>query len=160
MSSEWKNRRRKLPFYPFEEFKEMQKYINEIIQEALTEHNGVSPRVYILLISEDPNLEMEETERSIRGKNHNRIREEQETLIDVFEDKDKVVVLVEVPNVKKQNIELNLKGNLLTIWINQPERRLIRTVELPAKVNAKEANINTKNRVLEINLPKVKKYTS
>ncbi len=135
----------------------MQKYITEIIQEALTEQNGVSPHVYIVLISGDPKLEMSETERGFRRKNHNRIREEQETLIDVFEDRDKVVVLTEVSNVKTQNIELGIKGNLLTIWVNQPERRIFRIAELPAKVDVKEAKINYKNRVLKVALPKIGK---
>ena len=87
MSDEWKNKRKIYPFWPFEE---LQKYINEIIQEALEQQNKVRPHVYILLIRDYPNLETIANGRGNLNQQQisNRVTEEQKTLIDVFDEKN------------------------------------------------------------------------
>jgi HSP20 family molecular chaperone IbpA len=41
--------------------------------------------------------------------------------------------------------------------VNKPQRKNVKTIELPAEVNVEEAKINCKNGVLEVILPKMEK---
>ena len=156
MSDEWKNKRK---IHPFWSFGELQKYINEIIQDALGPQNKAPTLVYVLLISDDPDLRAIANRRGNLNEQqiNNRVTEEQKTLIDVFDEKNQVVVVAEVPNIKKEDIELEKTGDFLTIWVNKPQRRNLKTIELPDRTNVKEAKIKCGNRVLEVTLPKTEK---
>lgn len=156
IDGERKNRRKR---FPFRRFEEMEKYMNKIMREALADNNGINSQVYIILIGDNSKLETTVNERESLNKMQNRskVREQHDALIDVFEDNNKVVVVAEAPNIKKEDVELVKTGDFLTIWLSKPQRRNLKTVELPANVNVKEAKINCKNRVLEVALPKIGK---
>jgi HSP20 family molecular chaperone IbpA len=68
-----------------------------------------------------------------------------------------VEIVAELPNVKREDIELHRAGDFLTVSVNKPQQRNFKTVELPAEINVDEAKINCKNGVLEVTLPKIKK---
>lgn len=55
----------------------------------------------------------------VSGSNHQEDRQESKhrpfPSIDLLEGEEEVVVMIEVPGIKKENIELALKGNILTV---------------------------------------------
>ena len=91
-------------------------------------------------------------------------------LVDVFEDKDEIVVKAEIPGMDKDNIEVNLTDHTLTIKGEKKKEEeikeenyyraersygsFIRTVELPAEVHTDKVKANFKNGVLEVRMPK------
>ena len=84
------------------------------------------------------------------------ITEEREPLVDVYEEKDKVRVIAELPGVEKEDIELRVTDNTLTIDTKKGARKYYREVTLPTRVVGKDAKANYKNGVLTVELPKIK----
>jgi HSP20 family molecular chaperone IbpA len=159
VNGEWKDRRERRPFDIFEEFKEIEKIMNEIMQQAYKKNKRIRPHVYVFSIRTDPSLRAKSRGRANmdRRRYDSRVREQKEALVDVFDKKDEVVVVAELPNVKRKDIELHREGDLLTVSVNKPQRKNLKTIKLPAEVNIKEAEINYKNGVLEVTLPKIEK---
>ena len=90
--------------------------------------------------------------------------------LDVFEDKDDVVVKAELPGIDKENIEVNLTDNRLTIKGEKKKEEeikeenyyrsersygsFVRSVELPKAVLADKVKASFKNGILEVRVPK------
>jgi HSP20 family protein len=90
--------------------------------------------------------------------------------LDVFEDKDDVVVKAELPGIDKENIEVNLTDNLLTIKGEKKKEEEVkeenyyrcersygsftRSVELPKAVHTDKVKASFKNGILEVRVPK------
>jgi len=90
--------------------------------------------------------------------------------VDVFEEKDEIVVKAEIPGMDKDNIEVNLTDHMLTIKGEKKKEEevkkenyyraersfgaFVRTVELPKEVHADKVKATFKNGVLEVRLPK------
>lgn len=159
MSGEWKDRRGRRPFDIFEEFKEIEKLMNEIMRQAYEKNKRIRPRVYVFSIRTDPSLGAKSRGLANvdRRRYSNRVKEQRKALVDVFDKKDEVVVVAELPNVKRDDIGLHKEGDFLTVSVNKPQQRNFQTIELPAEVNVEEAIISYKNGVLEVTLPKIKK---
>lgn len=90
--------------------------------------------------------------------------------LDVYEQKDNVVIRAELPGMKKEDIEVSLHDNVLSISgerkqeethkdadMYRSERyfgRFQRTVTLPTRVSADKIKAQYKDGVLTVNLPK------
>ncbi len=90
--------------------------------------------------------------------------------IDVYEEKDTVVVKAELPGMKKEDIEVNLAGDTLTIKGEKKQEEevkedhyyrrersygsFLRSVALPCEVKSGEIKASFKDGVLEVRLPK------
>lgn len=99
--------------------------------------------------------------------------EERMPRLDIIDRDDEIVVKAEVPGVNKDDIEVSLTGNMLTIKGETKKeekeekgdyyRREIvhgafsRSVSLPVEVDDAKAKADLKDGVLEIVLPKVEK---
>lgn len=90
--------------------------------------------------------------------------------IDMFEEKNEVVIKVELPGMKKEDIDISLTDNIITLSgekkkeetvakknyyrVERSEGSFKRSFRLPAEVKTDKANANFKDGVLEIRLPK------
>ncbi len=93
-----------------------------------------------------------------------------EPLVDIFEKDDKFVIKAEVPEVKKEDISINIENNVLTI---KGERKLEKTEEkenyhraerfygmfqrsftLPGTVEQDKIKASLENGVLTVEIPK------
>lgn len=90
--------------------------------------------------------------------------------IEVYEEKDDVVVKAELPGMKRENLELNISDNLLTIRGEKKKEEEVkekgyyysersygsftRTVEIPKGIQADKIRASFKDGVLEVRLPK------
>jgi HSP20 family protein len=90
--------------------------------------------------------------------------------VDVFEEKDDIVVKAELPGMEKENIEVNLTDHMLTIKGEKKKEEevkeekyyrsersygaFVRTLELPRDVHGDKVKATFKNGVLEIRMPK------
>jgi len=92
--------------------------------------------------------------------------------VDIFDDGDTVVVKADIPGVKKDDIDITITENSLTISGERKQEKKVkekdfhriersygsfsRSFRLPENVNGEKAKAEFKNGVLEIRLPKVK----
>ena len=90
--------------------------------------------------------------------------------VDLYEEKDDIVVKADLPGMDKDNIEVNLSGNRLTIKGEKKQEEevkkegyyrsersygsFVRTLELPREVQTDKVKAAFKNGILEIRLPK------
>jgi HSP20 family protein len=90
--------------------------------------------------------------------------------VDVFEEGDTLVVKAELPGLKKEEIEVNLAGDLLTLSGKKEKEEKVerkdyhriermagaftRTVMLPVEVETEKVTAKFENGVLEIRAPK------
>ncbi len=91
-------------------------------------------------------------------------------VLDLYEEKDDIVVKAEIPGIDKDNIEVNLGDHTLTIKGEKKKEEetkeenyyrsersygaFLRTIELPKDVHADKVKATFKNGVLEVRLPK------
>jgi HSP20 family protein len=90
--------------------------------------------------------------------------------VDLYEEKDDIVVKAELPGMEKDNIEVNLSDKRLTIKGEKKQEEevkkegyyrsersygsFVRTLELPREVQTDKVKAAFKNGILEIRLPK------
>ncbi len=93
--------------------------------------------------------------------------------VDVIERDDEIVVRAELPGVNKDDLEVSLTDDTLSIKVSTAEEKeeekeeyhhreitrgsFSRTIRLPADVDAEHATTKFKNGVLEMKAPKLKK---
>jgi HSP20 family protein len=90
--------------------------------------------------------------------------------LDFSEDEKNYIVRLEAPGIPKDDLEVNLDGQLLTIsgrrnfekeeqteeyfWRERQQGRFVRTVRLPSAVNGAKVEATYDNGVMTIRLPK------
>jgi HSP20 family protein len=94
----------------------------------------------------------------------------QEPKLDLYEEKDQIVVKAELPGMTKDNIQLSIADNILTIKGEKKKEEedkgkdyyrseriygsFMRALPLPAEIDPDKVQATFKNGVLEIRLPK------
>ena len=82
------------------------------------------------------------------------VDEERQPLVDVFDEKDHVLVIVELPGVEEEHITTKVEGDILTLSASNGDRRYYKEVVLPKDVDADTVKSKYKNGVLEIRIGK------
>lgn len=85
------------------------------------------------------------------------VSDKREPLVDVIEREGDITVMVELPGVNKNQINLKTTDRTLTISAPGEESDFYKEVKLPAAVDSKSAKANYKNGVLEVCLQKREK---
>jgi len=78
-----------------------------------------------------------------------------EPLTDVTEEDDKVRVIVELPGVDKQDIDLRSQDSELTISVDTESKKFCKKLELPCEVLADSATAEYRNGVLTVTMDKM-----
>jgi HSP20 family protein len=73
-----------------------------------------------------------------------------ETHVDVFEEKDGVRVVADLPGVEKDAIDLKCDGEILTISAANDRREYDERLRLPVRVDEHSAQATFNNGVLEV----------
>jgi len=82
------------------------------------------------------------------------VTEEREPLTDIFDEKDRVVVIAEIPGVSEEDIILDLKGDILEISAVGNNRKYHKEVLLPVEVKKETLSHTYKNGILEVRIKK------
>jgi len=138
------------------EFKNLQKIAEEMLERRRTSRD---PLVYGFSIRQGPSGEPTIDEFGnardyFRGASESEERSQWTPLTDVQETDDSVMVTIDVPGVEKENIDLNVKDDLLIVSV-EGSRRYRKEVKLPTKVDAGETEARYNNGVLEVELKKL-----
>lgn len=81
-------------------------------------------------------------------------RSDEEQLVDVREKEGKVTVLVELPGLCKEDLDLHVSGKRLAIDVQVPEKEFSTEVELPCSVQSSSTKASYRNGVLEVVMDK------
>lgn len=81
--------------------------------------------------------------------------EEREPIVDVFSEKDHLLVIAEMPGVSEENITTEVKGDVLIIKSSEGDRKYSKEVLLSGKVDPSSLTTSYKNGILEIKIKKV-----
>ncbi len=85
------------------------------------------------------------------------IEEAMEPLVDVIDEKDRVVVVAEIPGVEKEDIDVRVKDGKLIIRAKGREKKYYKEIKLPPGVKPETAKARYKNGVLEVVIEKERK---
>lgn len=92
-----------------------------------------------------------------------------EPSVNLFKDGDTIILMAEIPGLKKEDIKIEVKDNLITLAaerkldypkdssIHRIERRsrsFSRSIRLPVKVEVNEVRADYKNGILSVVLPR------
>ena len=109
-------------------------------------------------IGERPKIQIFGNIRPVKketGKRKIKITETREPIVDVFNEKDHVLIVAELPGVSEDSIKLEIKGDILTMEAGDEKRKYKKEILLPAKVDFEQRETNFKNGVLEIKMKKI-----
>jgi len=81
------------------------------------------------------------------------VEEERQPLVDVFDEKDHVLVIIELPGVEEEHIHTEINGDILTLSTSG-KRRYSGEVVLPKDVDTSTVKSTYKNGILEIRMSK------
>lgn len=82
------------------------------------------------------------------------VEEEREPITDVFDEKEEIVVMAEMPGISEEAISLDLKGDILEIKAVSKDRKYRKEILLPQKVKPDTLTSSYKNGILEIRMKK------
>lgn len=82
------------------------------------------------------------------------VEEVREPIVDVFDEKDHILVISELPGVSKEDVKIDVKGDVLTITAEREERKYRKEILLPSQVNKETMKSSFKNGILEIKFMK------
>ena len=72
------------------------------------------------------------------------------SMVDILQADDTLHVIIEMPGINKQDIMIDLVGDILNIKALSDERKFSEQIELPAKVLSDPIKATYKNGVLEV----------
>lgn len=84
------------------------------------------------------------------------VEEIREPIVDIFDEKDRILVIAELPGVPEDKIKIEVAGDILSLTASDKDRKYAKEVLLPGKVKADSIKTSYKNGILEITLEKVK----
>jgi len=123
------------------------------------EKGSVRPFIWGFSASTGPDGKMHfrpfgDVQRDPKGRPE--IKDHREPLVDVTEEAKEIVVIIELPGVSREEIELNTTENELTVKVESEYRKYYKEIALPSQVVADSAKARFKNGVLEVRLTKEK----
>jgi HSP20 family protein len=91
------------------------------------------------------------------GRPHLDVKEKREPLADIITTDGAVQVIVELPGVTKEDINLRGTEESVIISVDTPRRKYYKKLEMPVKVDPKTAKSKYINGVLEVTMNKMEK---
>lgn len=84
------------------------------------------------------------------------VEEVREPIVDIFDEKDHILVVAELPGVEEPDVKIDIKGDILTLSAERGEKKYSKEILLPSKVDEKSLTSSYKNGILEIKLERIK----
>ena len=84
------------------------------------------------------------------------VEEVREPMVDVFDEKDHILIVAEMPGVEKNNIHIDIEGDALLLKAENADRKYKKEVPLPSAVDRASLISSYKNGILEVKVQKMK----
>jgi HSP20 family protein len=82
------------------------------------------------------------------------VQEVREPMVDVFEEDDHLLVVAELPGIGKDDVQIDVKDDVLTITAERGDKKYRKEVLLPRSISKQKMQVSCNNGVLEIKCPK------
>ncbi len=142
-------------------FAEFERLFEDIRQrmDLMRAQSGLTPESmplsysYRVVIDQDGQRKVTERydDRTVRNKV---AADDDEPLVDVLDQEDKVRVIMHLPGASKEDIDLEFKDGSMLVKVGNASRSMVREVPLPCAVVPSSAVTECRNGVLEVCLPK------
>ncbi len=83
-----------------------------------------------------------------------KVEEEREPMTDLFDEKEEIIIIAEMPGIETEDIRIDLKDDILDITAAGKIRKYHKELLLPAKAEMKNLSYNYNNGILEIRIKK------
>jgi len=83
-----------------------------------------------------------------------KVDEEREPITDIFDEKDEIVVIAEMPGIAENDLKIDLKEDILEISAVSKNRTYRKELLLPVKAVSQNLTHKFKNGILEIRIKK------
>jgi len=83
------------------------------------------------------------------------VEEEREPVVDIFDEKDHILIVTELPGVSENDINFELQGDILKLSAKSGDRKYTKEILLSSKVKEDKIESSYKNGILELKLIKV-----
>ena len=162
----WRRRKKRGPWFNdiHEELERLGDLIDETIKKAFeTASLGNTPihhnhiRGFSVNFGSDGKPTIRELGSREFGQDEAEVSEGFEPLVDLVDEGETFAVLVSLPGVNKEAIDLRVTANRLTVSVDTANLECYKELKLPAKVDPKSARALYKNGVLEVKLKKSEK---
>lgn len=80
-----------------------------------------------------------------------------EPITDINEDKDRVYITFELPGISKENIDLKVSGNNVTISVKEGTRKYYKSLDFDFEVKPESAKAKFVNGMLDVTFDKTRK---
>mgnify|MGYP000365482948 CR=1 FL=1 len=155
-----KGKKRSPWFDVFDEIKKLEKMMDELIKNIENSNKYArryrSPYGFSKTFNRSKKPANRGFRRYIKEYVSSELKDQYEPLIDVFNEKDKIRIVAEVLGAKKEDVDIYVTKESLTISVHNENVKFYKEIALPAKVDPKTAVARYKNGVLEIYLKKTK----
>jgi HSP20 family protein len=84
------------------------------------------------------------------------VEEVREPMVDVFDEKNRILVIAELPGVSESEIKIEVNGDILNLVASDKDRKYAKEILLPCKVAPDSVKTTYKNGILKIILEKKK----
>jgi len=83
-----------------------------------------------------------------------KVEEEREPMTDVFNEKEEIVIIAEMPGIEEADLKIDLKEDILDIIAARNTRKYHKELLLPQKVMKENMKVKYNNGILEIRIKK------
>ncbi|EAR13302.1 hypothetical protein PI23P_02372 [Polaribacter irgensii 23-P] len=83
-----------------------------------------------------------------------KVEAEREPMTDLFDEKDEIVIIAEMPGIEESDVMIDLKGDMLDISAERNTRKYRKELLLPLKVAQEKMKVKYNNGILEIRIKK------
>ena len=161
----WKRKKKKNHWLNdiYDELERLGELIDDTMNKAFNESSKdssmkwSSSKGFSIKFGSDGKPKIEEINRRQTWDEEEDSIDDQDPLIDLIDDGDTLIILVALPGVEKEAIDLRVTENCLTFSVDGSDFEWYDELKLPARVNPKLAHASYKNGVLEVKLSKLKK---
>ncbi len=160
----WKRRKKKNPWFNdlYDELEKLGDLIDETMQKAFDNSKDTPTKRnrskdFSVKIGPEGKPRIREFNNRQPQQAESEVSDDPEPLVDIIEEGETVIVLVALPGVNKDDIDLRLTENNLTFSVDAADFEWYNELKLPARVNPKSARASYKNGVLEIKVKKLEK---
>ncbi|MCX6813524.1 MAG: Hsp20/alpha crystallin family protein [Candidatus Azambacteria bacterium] len=85
-----------------------------------------------------------------------KVSETREPIVDVFDEKDHILIIAELPGIDEKSIELELKKDIILLEAGGGNRKYSKEILLKDKIDFDSREMSFKNGILEVKFKKTK----
>ena len=161
----WRRRKKKNPWFNdiYDELERIGEMIDETMQRFFDNFSENSPvrrnpsQGFSMKLGRDGKPSIREINSHRPMLNETELIDDIDPLVDIVENGQMLVVLVALPGINKDDIDIRVTENCLTVTVDTEDFEWYDELNLPTKVKPKTARASYKNGVLEVRLEKLEK---